>query len=82
MNIFVRGGIDRFPGEGDTMGFAGISLWKVGVVLVLLLVFFGGKRLRGLGADAGAAVKGFRQSLREQPPRLQDEAGVDRQTDS
>ncbi|MCY1356936.1 Sec-independent protein translocase protein TatA [compost metagenome] len=66
------------------MGFAGISLWKVGIVLLLVLVFFGGKRLRGMGADVGAAIKGFRQSLVEEaaPPSLHDEAGSERQARS
>ncbi|WP_308813294.1 twin-arginine translocase TatA/TatE family subunit [Pseudomonas capeferrum] len=59
-------------------------MWKMGIVLLLVLVFFGGKRLRGMGADVGAAIKGFRQSLAEEvePPSLHDEAGSERQTRS
>ncbi|MCY1557536.1 Sec-independent protein translocase protein TatA [compost metagenome] len=64
------------------MGFAGISVWKIGIVVLLVLIFFGGKRLRGMGADIGEAIKGFRQSLGEEPPRLQDGAGTDRKADA
>lgn len=66
------------------MGFAGISAWKLGIVVLLLLVLFGSKRLRGLGSEVGMAIKGFRQSMagEVEAPRLGDEAGGKRQVDS
>ncbi|WPN49665.1 MULTISPECIES: twin-arginine translocase TatA/TatE family subunit [unclassified Pseudomonas] len=66
------------------MGLAGLSLWKVGLVLVLVLVFFGGKRLRGMGADVGTAIKELRHSLAEDapPPAVLDEAEPDRRARS
>jgi sec-independent protein translocase protein TatA len=35
------------------------------VILVIALVIFGTKRLRGIGSDLGAAVKGFKQAMNE-----------------
>ena len=33
------------------------------VILAIALVIFGTKRLRSIGSDLGAAVKGFKQSM-------------------
>ena len=35
------------------------------VILVIALVIFGTKRLRSIGSDLGAAVKGFKQAMNE-----------------
>ena len=35
------------------------------VILVIALVVFGTKRLRSIGTDLGAAVKGFKQAMNE-----------------
>jgi sec-independent protein translocase protein TatA len=43
----------------------GISIWQLLVILAIVLLLFGAKRLRGLGADLGDAVKGFRQAMRD-----------------
>ena len=43
----------------------GISIWQLLIVLAIVLVLFGAKRLRTLGTDLGSAVKGFRDSVRE-----------------
>lgn len=47
------------------MGFGGISPWSLLIILVIVLVLFGGKRLRGLGTDLGGAIKGFRSAVKE-----------------
>lgn len=41
------------------------SIWQLLIVLAIVLVLFGAKRLRSLGTDLGGAVKGFKQSMRE-----------------
>lgn len=43
----------------------GISIWQLLIILVIVLLIFGAKRLRNLGADLGASVKGFREAMRE-----------------
>ena len=35
------------------------------VILAIALVIFGTKRLRSIGSDLGAAVKGFKQAMHE-----------------
>lgn len=47
------------------MGLGGISPFQLLIVLAIVLVLFGGKRLRSLGGDLGGAIKGFRNSMKE-----------------
>lgn len=45
----------------------GMLDWKHWMVLLLVvLVLFGGKRLRYIGNDLGEAIKGFRKSIADQ----------------
>ena len=37
----------------------GISIWQLLIILAIVVVLFGTKRLSGLGSDLGAAIKGF-----------------------
>ncbi|HEN46835.1 MAG TPA: twin-arginine translocase TatA/TatE family subunit [Mizugakiibacter sp.] len=46
----------------------GISIWQLLIVLAIVLVLFGAKRLRGLGSDLGSAIKGFKQAMRDDTP--------------
>jgi sec-independent protein translocase protein TatA len=43
----------------------GISIWQLLIVLVIVLLLFGTKRLRNLGGDLGATVKGFKSAMKE-----------------
>jgi sec-independent protein translocase protein TatA len=57
--------------ESDDMG---ISIWHLLMVLLIVLLLFGAKRLRTLGSDLGGAVKGFREAMgdgdkEEEPPK-------------
>ncbi len=45
------------------MGFSGISIWQLLIVLAIVLLLFGTKRLRNIGSDLGNAVKGFRGAM-------------------
>ena len=45
------------------MGTMSIGHWLV--VLAVVLVLFGTKRLRNVGSDLGAAIKGFKQGIAE-----------------
>lgn len=47
------------------MGLSGISPLSLLIILVIVLVLFGGKRLRNLGTDLGGAIKGFRSAVKE-----------------
>jgi sec-independent protein translocase protein TatA len=43
----------------------GLSVTHLLVVLAIVIVVFGTKRLRNIGADLGGAIKGFREALKE-----------------
>ena len=43
----------------------GISIWQLLIVLVIVLLVFGAKKLRNAGSDLGAAVKGFKDAMNE-----------------
>ena len=47
------------------MGLGGISIWQLLIVLVIVLLLFGTKKLRNLGTDLGGAVKGFRSTMKD-----------------
>lgn len=52
------------------------SIWHWLIVLVVVLLVFGTKKLRNVGTDLGGAVKGFKDAMREEQskPKLEDES--------
>jgi sec-independent protein translocase protein TatA len=40
------------------------SIWHWLIVLVIVLLIFGTKKLRNIGADLGGAVKGFKEGMK------------------
>ena len=43
----------------------GISIWQLLIILLIVVMLFGTKRLRGLGSDVGNAISGFRKAVNE-----------------
>lgn len=43
----------------------GISIWQLLIVLGIVIVLFGTKKLRNLGGDIGSAVKGFKSAMKD-----------------
>ena len=43
----------------------GISIWQLLIILAIVLVLFGAKRLRNVGTDLGGAIKGFKSAMKE-----------------
>jgi len=63
----------------------GISIWQLLIILAIVLVLFGAKRLRNLGGDLGTAIKGFKQAVKEgdeetNKEQLEDKADEDDHT--
>ncbi|MEI6738586.1 MAG: Sec-independent protein translocase subunit TatA [Pseudomonadota bacterium] len=57
------------------------SIWHWLIVLVIVLLVFGTKKLRNIGSDLGGAVKGFKDGVKggeaeTKPDQLTDKAGV------
>lgn len=74
------------------MGIGGISIWQLLIILVIVLLLFGTKRLRGLGTDLGGAIKGFKKAITDEggektdpldePPKVNAEEVRKTQTES
>jgi sec-independent protein translocase protein TatA len=47
------------------MGIGGLSLGSLLVILAIVVLLFGTKRLRSIGSDLGGALSGFRKAVRE-----------------
>jgi sec-independent protein translocase protein TatA len=45
------------------MGVGGISIWQLLIILIIVLLLFGTKRLKNIGSDLGGAIRGFRNSM-------------------
>lgn len=43
----------------------GISIWQLLIILAIVLVLFGAKRLKNVGSDLGGAIKGFKKAVAE-----------------
>jgi len=41
------------------------SIWHWLIVLVIVMLIFGTKKLRNMGADLGGAVRGFKEGMRD-----------------
>ena len=55
----------------------GISIWQLLIILAIVLVLFGAKRLRNVGSDLGGAIKGFKQSMKEGEEESRDGQKLD-----
>jgi len=63
------------------------SIWHWLIVLVIVVMVFGTKKLRGMGSDLGSAVKGFKDGVKDgnapppaEEPAAQNSAQVANQT--
>ena len=49
------------------MGIGGISIWQILIILILILLLFGGtKRIKSLGSDLAKKIKSFRKTMDEE----------------
>ncbi|HMM47365.1 MAG TPA: Sec-independent protein translocase subunit TatA [Thiobacillaceae bacterium] len=46
------------------------SIWHWLIVLIVVLLIFGTKKLRNIGSDLGGAVKGFKEGMKEDAPKI------------
>jgi sec-independent protein translocase protein TatA len=60
----------------------GISIWQLLIVLVIILLLFGTKKLRSIGGDLGGAVKGFRDAVRDNDKEDEEKSKLDHHTTS
>jgi sec-independent protein translocase protein TatA len=53
------------------------SIWHWLVVLAIVVIIFGTKKLRHIGSDLGGAIKNFKQSMKEDDDKAKSEPGAD-----
>jgi sec-independent protein translocase protein TatA len=62
------------------MGIGGISIWQLLIVLAIVVMLFGTKRLRTLGSDLGSMIKGFKSSLNtEETAKTEEQKNIEQQ---
>ncbi len=63
------------------MGFGGIGIWQLLIVLAIILLIFGTKRLRNLGGDLGGAIKGFKSAMSDEDKKKEEQAQLRENTE-
>lgn len=55
----------------------GLSIWHWLIVLLVVILIFGTKKLRNMGSDLGGAVKGFKEGMKsdDEAPKQVKEGG-------
>ena len=48
------------------MGIGGISFWQILIILVVILILFGGNKIRTMGSDLGEGLKGFKKAIKDE----------------
>lgn len=49
------------------------SIWHWLIVLLVVILIFGTKKLRNMGSDLGGAMKGFKEGMRSEPEVPKDD---------
>lgn len=62
------------------MGFGGINIWSLILILLIVVLLFGTKRLKNIGSDLGSAIKGFKNSVSDEP-KLDDKSAEQKDAD-
>ena len=71
--------------------FANMGIWQLLIIVLIVVLLFGTKKLRNMGSDLGSAVKGFKKSMNQddekdadfdkQPEQVSDQSKVTHQAD-
>ena len=56
------------------MGLGGISVWQLLIILAIVVIIFGTKRLKNIGGDVGGAIKNFKQAMNDEEKKSSQEA--------
>ncbi|MBB3191111.1 Sec-independent protein translocase subunit TatA [Halomonas cerina] len=51
----------------------GISIWQLLIVLGIIILIFGTKKLRNVGGDLGGAVKGFKKAMHDEDKQTEED---------
>lgn len=56
------------------MGFGGISIWSLLLILAIVILLFGTKKLRNVGTDLGGAIRSFKKAVKDEDKNKVDGA--------
>jgi len=59
------------------MGIGGINIWSLLIILAIIVLLFGTKKLKGIGSDLGGAVKGFKKAVSDDDKSVEDQSTDD-----
>ncbi|MGP9832585.1 Sec-independent protein translocase subunit TatA [Marinobacter sp. NSM] len=57
----------------------GISIWQLLIVLGIVILLFGTKKLRNIGSDLGGAIRGFKKSMSDEEEKSADQSTLEGQ---
>ncbi|MDL0431227.1 twin-arginine translocase TatA/TatE family subunit [Marinobacter sp. TBZ242] len=55
----------------------GISIWQLLIVLGIVILLFGTKKLRNIGSDLGGAIRGFKKSMSDEDKKDSDPDAIE-----
>lgn len=62
------------------MGFGGISIWSLLLILAIVVLLFGTKKLRNVGSDLGGAIRSFKKAVKDEdknPAAAKDDSVIE-----
>ncbi len=60
----------------------GISIWQLLIVLGIVILLFGTKKLRNIGTDLGGAIRGFKKSMNDEDSKAADQDSLEEDADA
>ena len=57
----------------------GISIWQLLIVLGIVILLFGTKKLRNIGSDLGGAIRGFKKSMNDEEDKNAEQQPLEKQ---
>ena len=57
----------------------GISIWQLLIILAIVVLLFGTKKLRNIGGDLGGAIKSFRSAVKDGDAAQDESKKIDQQ---
>tara|TARA_R110000744_G_scaffold296591_1_gene406473 strand:- start:512 stop:760 length:249 start_codon:yes stop_codon:yes gene_type:complete len=54
-----------------------MGIWQLLIVVVIIVLLFGTKKLRNLGTDLGSAIKGFKSAVTDETAKKEEASEED-----
>ncbi|NVK23036.1 MAG: Sec-independent protein translocase subunit TatA [Kangiellaceae bacterium] len=58
----------------------GLSIWQLLIILVIIVLLFGTKKLRNIGGDLGGALKNFKNAVKDEEQKNEDVPAVEKRS--